>query len=178
MTHKEELLSMDGEVLSYDSVTATQNIGGIKFNEDYLTDYFNADGEDGDDFYDGKLENYENAIGKKFRQQQKKRQRRRDLRTKSKAKARETRARARETSAKAKIQQAKAQQLSAKASEKSVASDVALAEALKVSAPTTPIEEKKGLSMGAKIGIGVGIAVVLGVAGFFIWKATKGAKGK
>jgi hypothetical protein len=32
--------------------------------------------------------------------------------------------------------------------------------------------------MGAKIGIGVGIAVVLGVAGFFIWKATKGAKGK
>lgn len=178
MKHNEELLSMDGEVLAYDSVTATQNIGGVRYNEDYLTDYFNADGEDTDEFYDGKLETYENAIGSKFRKQQKKRQRRRDLRTKSKAKARETRARARETSAKAKIQQAKAQQLSAKASEKAVASDVALAEALKVSAPPIAVEpEKKGLSMGAKIGIGVGVAVVLGVAGFFIWKSMKN-KGK
>ena len=175
MESQEILFSMDGEVLGYDAVTSTQNIGGIKFNEDYHTDYFNADGEDTDEFYDAEGDGYDNFFGKKFRKAQAKRERRRALREQSKA-------RARETKAKAQLEQAKAQQMSAKASEKAVASDVAIADALRTSAtPTTPMptpeETKKGLSMGAKIGIGVGVAVVLGVAGFFIWKSMKN-KGK
>ena len=34
-------------------------------------------------------------------------------------------------------------------------------------------EEKKGMSLGLKIGIGVGIVVILGVAGYLIYRSTK-----
>ena len=164
-------LGIDGDVISYDAVSASQNIGGRygQFAEDLTI------GDD-DDFYGGDGD-YSNALGKNFRKNQAKRQARRDARTKSKGDARKTKADAKIQTAKAKGTQAKAQVEAAKASKEGIKADVAMAEALKSTAPL-PEEPKKGLSMGVKIGIGVGVAVVLGVVGFIIYKKMKGNKGK
>lgn len=52
--------------------------------------------------------------------------------------------------------------------EKGAEDDKALLDALK---PSAAVEvEKKGMSMGAKIGIGVGIAAILGIGAYFIIK--------
>jgi len=164
-------VGIDGDVINYDAMSATTNIGGMygEFREDLTL------GDD-DDFYggDGK---HSNAIGSNFRKNQAKRQARRDARTKSKGDARKTKADAKIQTAKAKGTQAKAQVEAAKASKEGVKADVAMAEALKSTAPL-PEEPKKGLSMTAKIGIGVGVVVVLGVVGFIIYKKMKGSKGK
>jgi hypothetical protein len=164
-------VGMDGDVINYDAVSATQNIGGKygQFAEDLTI------GDD-DDFYGGDGD-YSSAIGKNFRKNQAKRQARRNLRTKSKADARKTKADAKIQTAKAKGTQAKAQIEAAKASKEGVKADIAMADALKSTAPIAE-EPKKRLSMGVKIGIGVGVAVVLGVVGFIIYKKMKGNKGK
>jgi len=169
-------MGMDG-VINYDAMSATQNIGGKygQFAEDLTI------GDD-DDFYGGDGD-YSEAFGsglfKNFKKNQAIRQKRRDERSKSKNKAREGKADAKKETAKAKQMSAKAQQESAKASKEGVKADVAMAEALKSTAPTTTPEEepKKGLSMGAKIGIGVGAFVVLGIIGFIIYKSMKAKKG-
>lgn len=165
-------MGVDGDIINYDAVSSAQNIGGIygNFKEDL------ALGGDDDEFYGGDGD-YSNAGGlfKNFRKNQAKRQARRDLRVKSKADTRKTKANAKLQKAKAGQIQAKAQVESAKAIAEGSKTDLAMAEALKSSAP--PIEEpKKGLSMGAKIGIGVGVAVVLGIVGFVIYKKMKGNK--
>jgi Sec-independent protein translocase protein TatA len=169
--YDEFTMGVDGDVINYDAVSSSQNIGGTygQFREDLSL------GDD-DEFYGGDGD-YSNAGGllKNFRKNQAKRQKRRDLKVKSKADARKTKADARVQKAKASQIQAKAQVESAKASKEGAKTDLAMAEALKSTAP--PIEEpKKGLSMGAKIGIGVGVAVVLGVVGFIIYKKMKGNK--
>lgn len=168
-------MGMDGDVINYDAVSATQNIGGKygQFAEDLTI------GDD-DDFY-GSDGDYSNAWGsglyKNFKKNQAIRQKRRDEKSKSKNKAREGKADAKKETAKAKQMSAKAQQESAKASQEGVKADVAMAEALKSTAPPPEEEPKKGLSLGVKIGIGVGAAVVLGVIGFVIYKSMKAKKG-
>lgn len=85
------------------------------------------------------------------------RQNRKDIRAQSKAATRVNKSQA-------KVQQAVAQKTAAANLGKETSSDKALAAALAQSAPV----DKKGLSMGAKIGIGVGIAAVLGISAYFI----------
>ena len=158
---------IDGDVQNFVAVTSMERIGG-GFNEDAENEYYDAEG-DKDDYYDGE---YSNAGGlfSGFRKAQAKREKRRMLREKSKAEARKTKAGA-------KLETAKSKTAQAQATEKSVAGDIAMADALKSSAPTTtPEEAPKGMSMGLKIGIGVGVAVVLGVVGFIIYKSMKGKK--
>lgn len=170
-------MGVDGDVINYDAVSATQDIGGQygKFAEDLTI------GDD-DDFYGGDGD-YSNAWGsglfKNFKKNQAIRQKRRDEKSKSKNEARKGKTETKKAEAKAKQIQAKAQVESAKASKEGVKADVAMAEALKSTAPTTTPEEepKKGLSLGVKIGIGVGAAVVLGVIGFVIYKSMKAKKG-
>jgi hypothetical protein len=167
-------MGMDGDVINYDAVSATQNIGGKygQFAEDLTI------GDD-DDFYgsDGEYSDAKGGLFGNFRKNQAIRQKRRDERSKSKNKAREGKADAKKETAKAKQMSAKAQQESAKASQEGVKADVAMAEALKSTAPPPEAEPKKGLSLGVKIGIGVGAAVVLGVIGFIIYKKMKAKKG-
>lgn len=65
-----------------------------------------------------------------------------------------------------KDKQAQGQAEASKALAKGAQDDKALLDALK---PSTVVAlEKKGLSMGAKIGIGVGIAAILGIGAYFI----------
>jgi hypothetical protein len=165
-------MGVDGDVINYDAVSSSNNIGGMygNFREDLA-----LSGDD-DEFYGGDGD-YSNVRGlfKNFRKNQARRQKRRDERSKSKNVARQTKAKAKVETAKAKRTQAQAQVESAKASTEGAKTDLAMAEALKSTAP--PIEEpKKGLSMGAKIGIGVGVLVVLGVVGFIVYKKMKGNK--
>lgn len=185
-----EFMNIDGDVLNYEVANGFQNIGN-NFHENGLSntdmsyaggdvddDFFGADGED--DFYgyggdnDGDADDYYNAGGlfKNYRKQQSERQKRRTERSKSKNEARKMRGEASKTRADAKVGMSEAQKLSAKASEKGVEGDVALANALAKNQP----EESKGLSLGAKVGIGAGIVLVLGVVGYFIYKKMK--KGK
>ncbi len=185
-----EFMNIDGDVLNYEVANGLQNIGN-NFHENGLSntdmsfadggaddDFFGADGED--DFYgyggdnDGDADDYYNAGGmfSNYRKQQKERQKRRTDRSKSRNEARKTRGEASKMRADAKQRQGDAQIESAKSMGKGVEGDVALANALAKNQP----EESKGLSLGAKIGIGAGIVLILGVAGYFIYKKMK--KGK
>jgi len=96
------------------------------------------------------------------------RQQRKNIRTQSKATARNQRTGA-------KVAQATAQKISAANMNKDSASDLELAKALGASSKPSA-SDKKGLSTGAKIGIGVGIAAVVIVGGIFIYKAVKKRK--
>jgi hypothetical protein len=119
--------------------------------------------------FDGEEEGYSNLF-KGLKKSSKERQKRKLIKTKAKAQAKTTRADAKKTSAQAKKGEAVAKQLSAKASEAGVAGDIALAGALKSDGATT---EKKGLSTGAWIGIGVGAVVVIGGIIFAVVKSKK-----
>lgn len=103
-----------------------------------------------------------------MRKRRKQRQARRDLRVKSKAQARLYRN-------KAKIEQAKAQQIAAQSMGKTEG-DVALAQA--IASGEKSGKSKKGLSTGAKVGIGLAVLAVLGVATYFIINSRKGKLAK
>lgn len=185
-----EFMNIDGDVLNYEVANGLQNIGN-NFHENGLsnTDMSFADGTENDDFYnadgddyygyggdnDGDADDFYNARGgglfSNYRKNQKIRQKRRDDKNKSKNQARQTRGEASKMKADAKQRQGDAQIESAKAMGKGVEGDVALANALAKNQP----EESKGLSLGAKIGIGA-VVLILGVAGYFIYKKMK--KGK
>lgn len=141
------------------------------------------DSLDRDNFYpaDGKKDKYakfdelpsfnephSNVLGFRSSSERKKmradRQNRRNLRTQSKAEARLTKAGAKQT-------QADAQKEAATSLGKDDKGAIALAGALSKKGA-----KKKGLSTGAKWGIGIGAALVLGVAGYLIYKKMK--KGK
>lgn len=150
----DDTIGCDGEVIHYEASTnGIQNLGNR--NEDF----FSADGEAEDDYY--------NAKGG-MRKNRAMRQKRRNDRTASKNKAREMRGQANIGRSDAKKGLAKAQQLSAKASEKAVAGDVALANAMASNTPQTDVPQ--GMSKGLKIGLIVGGVVVLGIVGFVIYK--------
>jgi hypothetical protein len=131
------------------------------------------DRPDTEDFYPvcGKCGGYSNALGgflpnKAERQANKaRRQARRDVRVQSKADARVAKGNS-------KVGNAKAQQIAAAALSAGNQPDVNNITAPLAYVPPTP-EEKKGLSMGAKIGIGVGAAALLGLIGFAIYKMSK-----
>ncbi|MEI7960718.1 MAG: hypothetical protein WCI04_00120 [archaeon] len=163
---------IDGDVQNFVAVTSMERIGG-GFNEDAENEYYDAEG-DKDDYYDGEYSNAGGLMGKMFGSGYEKR---RNAREKRKLLREKSKGEERKTKAGAKLETAKSKTAQAQATEKSVAGDIAMADALKSSAPTTtPEEEKKGMSMGLKIGIGVGVVVVLGVVGFIIYKSMKGKK--
>ena len=129
------------------------------------TTKYNVVEEDPSSFFDGENktislfdeENMSNAGGKlakKFRENQKKREARRDVK------------------AQAKLEQAKSGTAMAKASEAGVAGDVALAKALEKSAPKA--EKSKKSNTLLYVGIGVGV-LALGVGAYFMLKK-KGKK--
>jgi hypothetical protein len=173
----DDTLGCDGNVVHYESQLALSPIGG-NANEfsgedrEAEVEFYNADGEDADEFY-----NARGGLFGNFRKNQKKRQARRDLRTKSKAEARKTRTQAGVLKAKAKQDQAKAQVESAKASQLGVQADTLMAQSLGASAPQ-PEQPSTGMSKGLKIGLIVGGVVLLGVIGFIVYKsmAKKGGK--
>lgn len=151
---------IDGNVQNFVSVTSMERIGGRSggnFNEDAEDEYYDAEGD------------YSNAGGLMSKIFGSGYEKRRNARLKAKSEENKIKARA-------KLETAKSKTAQAKASEKSVAGDIAMADALKSSAPTSTPEEPKGMSMGLKIGIGVGVVVVLGVVGFIIYKSMKGKK--
>lgn len=112
-----------------------------------------------DNFYPFDGDEFSYSIGDVVRNIRK----RKNLKAQSKADARRAKA-------SAKLEQAKSQTESAKALSDN-SGDIALASALK----TTPSKssDKKGLSTGAKVGIGLGVAVVLGIATYFVIKHKK-----
>jgi hypothetical protein len=175
-----EFSNIDGDIVAYDI-----QYGGGKVSpnsqEGFMSsadgDYENADGDefydaDGDDeFYDADGDDeFYNAGGfwKNFRKNQKIRQARRNERNKSKNEARTMKAKAKQGLANAQIE-------SAKALGKGTEGDIALAKSLEAKPDK---EVKEGMSKGVKIGIAVGVVVILGVVGFIVYKKMKGSKGK
>lgn len=167
-----EFSNIDGDIVSYDI-----QYGGGKVSpnsqEGFMSsadgDYENADGND--EFYDADGDDeFYNAGGfwKNFRKNQKIRQARRNERNKSKNEARTGKAKAKQTLAEAQIE-------SAKALGKGTEGDIALAKSLEAKPDK---EVKEGMSKGVKIGIAVGVVVILGVVGFIVYKKMKGSKGK
>lgn len=153
----DDTIGCDGEVIHYEASTnGIQNLGNR--NEDF----FSANGEPEDDFYNA------GGLFKNFRKNQKIRQKRRNDRTASKNRAREMRGKANIGRSEAKKGLAKAQQMSAKASEKAVAGDVALANAMASNTPQA--DAPQGMSKGLKIGLIVGGVVVLGIIGVVVYK--------
>lgn len=146
---------MDG-VLQYDVVSAINPIDKNYWEDTYLSanGMNDLDGEYSEEGYSevGGLK----RASKKFRENQKKRQARRDIRTQ------------------AKLLDAQGRKAVSESLGKDTKSDVLMAKALANTSKTSP--DKKGLSNGAKIGIVVGSLAVLGVIGYFIYKKSKGKK--
>jgi preprotein translocase subunit Sss1 len=166
-----EFINADG-IMNYEVASGIQNIGN-QYNENFMSangdsdEYYDADGESyygGDDFYDAKGDNddFYNAGGlfSGFRKAQAKREKRRMLREKSKSEARVQKA-------KAKVGLADAQKESAKQMGKGSEADLELAKSLGKNAEQP---NEKGLSKGMKIGIAVGVVLILGVVGFIVYK--------
>ncbi len=142
------------------AASATQNVPSIvnSFTEDYVDmggEFFNASGKK-------KSKSKKKKFGGKFRKKvggglrgfMQAQRNRRDLRAKSKAEERTI--------------QAKSQLEAAKAMGKSAAGDAAIARALKSSD-----KKEKGMSTTAKIAIGVGALLVLGIVGFVLIRRGK-----
>lgn len=192
----------DGGVINYEAVSnGIQNIGNrrenglpiedLSFaegNDNAKEDFYDADGDDfygagGDEFYDadGDNDDYYNAGGFFARMKERradkhdakmeKRGAKTDIK-KAKAEKKIATGEAKKTRADAKVGLAEAQKLSAEASAKGVDADTAMANALAKDGGA-----KSGMSTGAKIGIVVGVVLVLGVIGFVIYKKSK-SKGK
>ena len=154
---------MDGVIENFDAVLASTPIGN-RFDQD--------------NFYpmDGMVENYEavladTPIGNRFDQDNfypasgiGARIRKRVKNSKLGKKVRKFKAKKQQANAENEKVQADARKQLAKGAEE----DKALLATL---TPPAVVElEKEGLSMGAKIGIGVGIAAVLGIGAYFILK--------
>lgn len=141
------------------AASATQNVPSIvnSFTEDYVDmggEFFNASGKK-------KSKSKKKKFGGKFRKKvggglrgfMQAQRNRRDLRAKSKAEERTI--------------QAKSQLEAAKAMGKSAAGDAAIAKALGSD------KKEKGMSTTAKIAIGVGALLVIGIVGFVLIKRGK-----
>lgn len=139
---------MDGMVENYEAVLADTPIGN-RFDQD---NFYPANGENHSNFLPLLLS--QTKRGQKMvkgtfldKKERAKRRAKRDAR---------------------KDKQAKGQEEASKALAKGAEDDKALLATLN---PPAVVElEKKGMSMGAKIGIGVGIAAVLGIGAYFILK--------
>jgi hypothetical protein len=160
---RKDCSNMDGVIENFDAVLASTPIGN-RFDQD--------------NFYpmDGMVENYDavladTPIGNRFDQDNfypasgiGARIGKRLRNTKIGKKVRKFKAKKQQANAQNEKVQADARKQLAKGAQ----DDKALLDALK---PSSVVElEKEGLSMGAKIGIGVGIAAVLGIGAYFILK--------
>ncbi len=145
MVIEDVMSNMTGRVIKYEAVNASQNVGSYA-------------GGDEDDFYS----NF--CLGNKACQKRK------AAKQESKNKAREVKAGAKATKAEAKVQEAEAKKMSADAAKEGVKGDVALADAI---AKSAPVEAIKGLSTPAKIGIGVGIFLLIGGIAFALHLKSK-----
>jgi len=164
---RKDCSNMDGVIENFDAVLASSPIKN-RFDQD--------------NFYpmDGMVENYEavladTPIGNRFDQDNfypasglgarlKRRVKAKVKNTRLAKKVRKFKAKKQEENVQNEKVQADARKQLAKGAEE----DKALLATLN---PPAVVElEKKGLSMGAKIGIGVGIAAVLGIAAYFIIK--------
>jgi hypothetical protein len=156
---RKDCSNMDGVIENFDAVLAITPIGN-RFDQD--------------NFYpcDGMVENYDavladTPIGNRFDQDNfypANGLKRRLKNSKLGKKVRKFKAKKQQANAENEKVQADAR----KQLEKGAEQDKALLATLN---PPAVVElEKKGLSMGAKIGIGVGIAAVLGIAAYFIIK--------
>ena len=146
--------SLDVEVsglIEYDAQLALSPVKGNPFDED---NFYPADGE------------HLNASGIFNR---KERERRRKLREKRKSDRQANRNIMAKSKADARTTQANAGKLAAESLGKESKSDIELAKALSSSGSKQP----KKLSTGAKIGITVSVVAVLGVVGYFIYRAAK-----
>jgi hypothetical protein len=156
---RKDCSNMDGVIENFDAVLAITPIGN-RFDQD--------------NFYpcDGMVENYEavladTPIGNRFDQDNfypANGLKRRLKNSKLGKKVRKFKAKKQQANA----ENAKVQAEATKALAKGAEDDKLLLATLN---PPAVVElEKKGLSMGAKIGIGVGIAAVLGIGAYFIIK--------
>ena len=155
--------NLDGSIEHFDAVVSNNSVGNKYFDQD---NFYPACGCSN---MDGVIENFDAVIakdnvrknyydqdnfypangllkGKRF-----------DFR-KEKSKARQAR----------KDKEAETQRLIAKGIGKGSEQDLKL-----LSAINTPVEKPKGMSTGAKIAIGLGVATVLGIATYFIVKYSK-----
>jgi hypothetical protein len=170
-----EFINADG-IINYEVASGIQNIGN-QYNENYMSadgdEYYDADGESyygGDDFYDAKgdADDFYNAGGlfSGMRKAQAKREKRRALKNKSKDEARILKAKSKQTLADAQIE-------SAKQMGKGSEADLELAKSVGKNAEQP---NEKGLSKGMKIGIAVGVVLILGVVGFIVYKKMSAKK--
>ncbi len=153
---------MDG-VIEFQDLMGSSTVRGNPIDMDVLNsteegDFFNASGKK---VHKGPLAGIKNARAQH--------QARKNLRVSSKAKARLNRSGALLGKANAKALDAKAKIEAAKAAGKDDGSAKIIASLNK----NTAAPEEKGMSTGAKVGIAVGIAAVLGVIGFVIYKKSK-----
>jgi len=137
-------------------VELTSSLAGIEDVEIYTTasamqNYVGADGE----YSEFK------GLKKAIKKSSDERQKRKMIKTQSKAKARTAKA-------DAKKGEAKAKQLAAKASEAGVQGDIALASALKSSEPSGAT--KGGMPKWGWVAIGVGVLAVVGGGAYFMLK--------
>jgi hypothetical protein len=151
-----EVQSSANGLVNYVATTANQNIGA-NYNEFSMA-------EEGDDFlssFDGEdlASEFSNARGDA----------RRDRRARKNAKRKATDT-AKVLKAQAKLEEQKSKTVMAKEGAKG---DIAMAQAL-ATPNATATEEKKPMSRGVKIAIGVGIVVVLAGIGLVVYKMKKG----
>jgi hypothetical protein len=154
-----EVQSSANGLVNYVATPANQNIGAnydefstAEESDDFLS---NFDGEDLSSEFSNAFG--DTLVGKTLAD--------RRARLNSKRKAKDT---AKVLKAKAKLEEQKSKTAMAKSSEKG---DVALAQALATPAAT---EEKKPMSTGVKVAIGVGVVLVLAGVGLVIYKMKKG----
>lgn len=178
-----EFMNADG-IINYEVANGFQNIGN-QYNENYMS----ADG-DSDDFYDADGDNDEfyNAGGRKKgksgfakfwsytplgmlkdgidRRNSPEGLARRDARKQQRLDIRKSKVEAKQTLANAQVE-------SAKQMGKGSEADLELAKSLGKNAEQ-PTE--KGLSKGMKIGVAVGVVLILGVVGFIVYKKMSAKK--
>lgn len=164
-----EIKSSANGLVNYIATPANQNIGA---NYDEF-----STAEEGDDFlsnFDGEDlgSEFSYAIGDTIKSSIAARRKRLDSKRKAKDTAKVMKAKAKLTKAQAKKVDASSKIAAAKAAEKGVKGDIALAQAL--STPVAPTEEKKPMSTGVKVAIGVGVVLVLAGVGLVIYKMKKG----
>lgn len=147
--------NLDGEVTDYDVVTSINPVSKNYFDQD---NFYPMNGEEQSNFIPLLA-----AAATQTRAGQRL--------VKGTALDKKERAKRRERRQARKDMQAKGQLIAAKGLAKSSQGDAALLSAL--TPASAPADEKKGLSLGAKIGIGVGIAAILGIGAYFLLRKKK-----
>jgi hypothetical protein len=174
--------NLDGVIENFDAVNAGNNVSTNYFDQDNFYpangwvrhyDAINASNNisrnyfDQDNFYPANGEEYSNLVPLLFSQT-----RAGQRLVKGTMLDKKVMAENRKQRLARKDMQAKGQLEAAKGLAKGAESDKELLKALSPTKTTEPIKEK-GLSMGAKIGIGVGIAAVLGIGAYFLLRKKK-----